>query len=498
MFLTHTSVRSRLSCSWLYQAFVLGLIAVCCLAAGIVVGLQLGAGTATDRVIMKLPPLYKQRAGSKRPGPGADDVAAARSAACGRLTTTRSHSNSCSFDFFSNHLLCFGELPSAGSWSGDSWLPTDCSISSSSTVPQVCPMRLRLQTSRQDLHTPRDVVIIGDSQGIRYTKALNRSLAAAGVTCVPVSDEGQPGFYGDLQKVETRRDCGGCGAFALQCDGVMTAEALGSTIRSPADGSQPTEPLPQPATGNSVTVSFQLVYLFMEFVLDFDIAEPLRIHWNRAGDAGSCNMSEAVPCRWAWSTQQFLFDAFFRRRARGYPAEIHIFQNIHDCARRNAADFRRDLRWLLDVIDTSAPASSNVYYWEAGAINAARQPADWARVTSNDCVRMMNAAVAEEVAPYIALSAAAGPPVAAASSAAAAAAGDSPSSSQPQATAQATTTAARRIDGPAWHGTYGLHEASLQRLDLNKDGVHFQDLWYDQVARLMLASYCPPAADSSA
>lgn len=350
------------------------------------------------------------------------NVSAARLAACDQLQALGGRGNRetppCSFMFFSAHLLCHGSFPSTGSWEGSVWTPGDCTISDASGAPVACPLRAAGASAAEP--TMRDVVIIGDSQALRYTTALNRSLAALGITCVRVAEEAQSDFYADVQRVESRRDCGGCNAFAMQCNG-----RAGLFDRTP--------------------VSFQMLFLVMEFVLDFDLATPSRIHW----DAGSCNHSEPVPCRWAWSTQQFLFEAFFNKRARGYPGEIHVFQNIHDCARRNAADFRRDLRWLLDLVHTAVPAGSNVYFWEATGINSAKQPADWARVTSNDCVRMMNRAIADEVLPYVAASASSISDIKSA---------DNGASS----------------GGPTWHGTYALHEASLQRLDLNRDGVHFQ------------------------
>jgi hypothetical protein len=273
-------------------------------------------------------------------------------------------------------------------------------------------------------HRVRDITILGDSQGRRYALWMADVLRGAGGTCDVVANEGEHYYQGVLPRVQSgQRDCGGCNAFTIRCVG------------------------PEGARIN-------VEYVVMEFILDFELTQPTRIHW----DHGSCSFSEAVPCRWAWSTQQLLFDQYFRSRPAGYPSEIHYFQNVHDCARRNPADFRRDVRWLLTLMNDTVPATSNIYLWEAAALNSDKQPMDWARVTSDNCAQMMNGGLQDEAAPFM--------------------------------TAPVAVGGAR--PGPRFHATFSLFNMSaMVAKQWNTDGVHYQDQWYANVARMLAASHCP-------
>jgi hypothetical protein len=43
----------------------------------------------------------------------------------------------------------------------------------------------------------------------------------------------------------------------------------------------------------------------------------------------------------------------------------------------------------------------------------------------------------------------------------------------------------------AWHATFHTFTPTLERLDLNEDGVHFVREWYDIVgSQMLLAGYC--------
>jgi hypothetical protein len=50
-------------------------------------------------------------------------------------------------------------------------------------------------------------------------------------------------------------------------------------------------------------------YLRMEFILDFEVAEKMRIHWDKnCKEDASAMPPTAAPCKWAWTTQQFYFE----------------------------------------------------------------------------------------------------------------------------------------------------------------------------------------------
>ena len=209
----------------------------------------------------------------------------------------------------------------------------------------------------------------------------------------------------------------------------------------------------------------------MEFLIDFEVTAPPRMSAEK-----TCDFSTVVPCAWPWSSQQLLFETYFRSLPT-YPDEVVILQNIHDCARRGPREFRRDLRWLLDLVNASVPAASAVHLWEEAALNPAHQPMEWHAVTSDTCVQMMNGAIAEELAPYAA------PSVWAAVAAVRGRLGGE----QPAVVVPAG-------GGPVWRPTYGLFAPSQKVIEWNYDGVHFREPWYVQLARTLLHLACPEDA----
>ena len=153
----------------------------------------------------------------------------------------------------------------------------------------------------------------------RTVGAIHRFLSSMGVTCSQFDGDmfGSLGLQPPI--VHGKVDCGGCTPVRLSC--------------SAAGG------------GGPILV---VEYLLMEFVIDQEMAQDMRIHWT----AGSCSFAEegecwsaigrsatytphppsellspdAVPCRWAWNTQLLLFDEYMRKRPGGYPEDIHIIQ----------------------------------------------------------------------------------------------------------------------------------------------------------------------------
>jgi hypothetical protein len=189
----------------------------------------------------------------------------------------------------------------------------------------------------------------------------------------------------------------------------------------------------------------------MEFIIDFEVTTGMRIHWDK-----NCHHSEsAPPCKWAWSTQQFLLEQYFKHSP---PDQLHIFQNIHDCSRRTSEDFRRDLAWFIDLLNSSLHPDTDIFYWEATSPNPAKQPRIWANVTSQQCAWMMNDAVRQAIFPFI------------------------------ERTKSQMSTQKRQH--AAWHATISLFEPSLRILDWYTDGVHFKPEWYRLVAGTLLGAYC--------
>jgi hypothetical protein len=40
------------------------------------------------------------------------------------------------------------------------------------------------------------------------------------------------------------------------------------------------------------------------------------------------------------------------------PSQLHIFQNVHDCARRSRADYLRDFAWFMSLLNTTLGQSA--------------------------------------------------------------------------------------------------------------------------------------------
>jgi hypothetical protein len=99
------------------------------------------------------------------------------------------------------------------------------------------------------------------------------------------------------------------------------------------------------------------------------------------------------------------------------------------------------------------------------------RPQQWQSVTSDTCVQMMNGAIHEELAPFLA------PTVQRVVDGGGAAPGG---------------RGGDAAGGPSWQATYGFFEASAQKAAAwNVDGVHYKPEWYDRTMETMLRMFCP-------
>ena len=327
----------------------------------------------------------------------------------------------CSERFYDAFFACHGYFARYGAWQDTTWVPADCAVD---TRPQgTC---LFDQNSNVT-----EIVLLGDSMPRKYMSSLQGILGDV-AECADVGEVVDAAFFHTPDMKTSREDCGGCSPAFFKCRG----------------------------KSNGKEIRFR--YLLMEFVLDFEKTGPSRIHWDQ-GPSG-CDFTQNPPCWWPWTTQQVYFNNYFARRPEGYPDEIHIFQNIHDCARRSGLETRRDVRWLVDTVDASSPQSTHIHFWEAASLNPRHQPMHWSSVTSNTCSARMNAAVHEALVPLVPRTAA-----------------DVAARTEMGATASSL---------PTWHATHALQAPSSQVIEWNNDGVHFSAEWDRQVMRLMLASYC--------
>ena len=258
--------------------------------------------------------------------------------ACAALAARQAAGNdACSEDFVALHYACHGAFPSGGTWAGETWVPAGCRMAAAAAAaaPELRP---RLGSCLFDpARGLGHLTLLGDSQTMRIVGALERYMGAAGLASCSRLDGESDTYYGP-NVIRRTRDCGGCDAFRTQC---------------------------QPHAGGRPLVVENGV---MEFLIDFETTQKARSHWD-----SSCDFTSDLPCRWAWSTQQLLFQHLLQSDGHR-PDHVAVFQNIHDCARRDAPDFARDLRWLLSLINDTLPATTTVTMWEAAALNSAKQP----------------------------------------------------------------------------------------------------------------------------
>jgi hypothetical protein len=58
-------------------------------------------------------------------------------------------------------------------------------------------------------------------------------------------------------------------------------------------------------------VVVDIEYLRMEFIMDFEETEKMRIHWDKnCKEDASALPPNGAPCKWAWTTQQLYFERY--------------------------------------------------------------------------------------------------------------------------------------------------------------------------------------------
>lgn len=234
------------------------------------------------------------------------------------------HTTSCSFMDASHYFACRAKYPRTGSFipSSASWQAYGVCKAKPQDIPGAC-----LFQQQQNSGQPKDapyIVVLGDSQGMNYAVSMIKHLNRSGAECHRQQHEktsGQRGgdvsYFGVPNAVARTQDCSACTSFRTRCV--------------------------HPRNNTTVLVE----YVRLEFILDFELTTKPLIHWDN-----SCNMSATRPCKWAWSTQQFLLEHYFGK-VTPIPTQMHIFQNVHDPARRTLADYRRDLTWFVDLLDAT-------------------------------------------------------------------------------------------------------------------------------------------------
>lgn len=135
----------------------------------------------------------------------------------------------CSFEAASDHFACHGAYPRAGGFANGSaaWAPDPA-------VAAACgPSWARAAADPFGCLVPRGeaaryILLLGDSNGKRYTAALAKALTGGGANCSTLKRETAPNgsYFGLPRTVGGHVDCGSCSSFLARCESPKTGAAV--------------------------------------------------------------------------------------------------------------------------------------------------------------------------------------------------------------------------------------------------------------------------------
>ena len=184
------------------------------------------------------------------------------------------------------------------------------------------------------------VLVLGDSNGLRYFSALNKFFK----NCKMVRQEGGRPREPDVTYFSTNsnvsksdlrfqeRDCSGCKSQLKTC-----------TLSS----------------GRSVLIE----YVVMEFLMDTEVTT------YRKACPGQCLHSN--------THQQFIFGEYL---TGNYPDLILLFSNCHDRMRKHRAVIRAEVKYLIQLIRASVPDKSKVVWFSHNAEDESKKPEKWQNI----------------------------------------------------------------------------------------------------------------------
>jgi hypothetical protein len=165
---------------------------------------------------------------------GAADAAGRRSFSKQQLqldfdvsTTAFSRETSCSFADASRFFVCHKRYPRMGALSAGSSAKWQA-FGNCGAKPGITPGACLFQKQQHDKQTWRQqpqqqdqtqyIVVLGDSQGLRYKDAIVRGLQAAGASCNMQKRETGADYYGDPAGIiYGQQDCSGCASTLTRC-----------------------------------------------------------------------------------------------------------------------------------------------------------------------------------------------------------------------------------------------------------------------------------------
>ncbi|XP_013408901.1 uncharacterized protein LOC106172654 [Lingula anatina] len=199
-------------------------------------------------------------------------------------------------------------------------------------------------------------------------------------------------------------------------------------------------------TAPNLNVTTDIEVLITEFTKDHEITTK-RNSWKSDCDIRLKNISQ-IYCQESVTTQEVYFREYWP--LSGYPDVINIYAvHVHESQKRTPRDFARDFTWFIDLIVSVIPKTTKILYWNSPQVDPSKQPVEWRDVTSNEFIKQLNAISASVIRKYII-----------------------------------------EKNATNLYPMFDLYEISKDVLHWNRDGVHFEPIWYKKVISLFWATLC--------
>ena len=255
----------------------------------------------------------------------------------------------CSSSILKDYIRTHDFFPEHGTWimknaQPVSWIPELCHFSTSRLQEKILQC---IESKELD-----SFLILGDSNGLRYAKALVKLLSLENKTaCRTIRREGLASFKPDIKYFTNRhqieltdflfhsRDCSGCKSKMTECS----------------------------LNGRKIKVD----YVGMEFVLDTEITTYRNFH-----DEKSCKPGQQ--CFQSNTYQEMIFSEYLKHQ---YPDVIMLFQNSHDRMRKSLAVFDANINYLVKLLENVVPLNTTVVWLSEVEEYLPKKKALWRNVT---------------------------------------------------------------------------------------------------------------------
>ncbi|KAI0242892.1 hypothetical protein LSAT2_010681 [Lamellibrachia satsuma] len=251
----------------------------------------------------------------------------------------------CSVEVIRKYCVKHNYFPTGGHWLNSSYAPDICRVPSE----EITTEHLRECLSQRNV---TKLVVLGDSNGLRYFKAtmrlLKKFLKCRGVKGEIGSTMPDVNYFTQGTKLNSSdifvhpRDCMGCKSAAVSCTDKDT--------------------------------EIKLEYIVMEFFLDTEMTT-VRNRWQK-----NCHPSKDVPeCHQSNTYQEFLLSEYLEGN---YPDVILLFSPSHDKARSGRSKIRSDMEYLKMLIDIYVPKQTRIFWFSKISENQRQKAGECCHATA--------------------------------------------------------------------------------------------------------------------